>query len=187
MKIAVTGGIGSGKSALSSAFKEMGYPVFSCDEIYKDIFSTEEYKNVLVGVFGKGILTDGCLDRKKISAEVFSDKDKLAALNAAAHPRIIKKLNEEMEKYPVSFAEVPLLFECGCENSFDKVIIVYRDKETRILSVMARDGLSREEAERRMAVQTDYEKLLSSDYCVVVNDGDLAALKKKASLFVKTL
>lgn len=187
MKIAVTGGIGSGKSTLSSAFKEMGYPVFSCDEIYKHVFSTEEYKSALVGVFGDGILTDGRLDRRKISSLVFSDKDKLAKLNATAHPRIMKILNEEMAKYSVSFAEVPLLFEFGYENYFDEVIIVYRDKETRILSVMARDGLTREEAERRMAAQVNYEELIKSEHYVVYNDGDLAALKKKAAIFVETL
>lgn len=187
MKIAVTGGIGSGKSTVCSAFKEMGYPCFSCDEIYKEIFSSEEYKNALVGIFGEGILTDGEPDRKKISAEVFSDKNKLSALNAAAHPRIIKKLNMEMEKYPLSFAEVPLLFECGFEGKFDCVLIVYRDRESRILSVMARSRLSREEVERRMSAQVDYDKLISLSYDVIYNDGDISSLKAKAKLFVENL
>lgn len=187
MKIAVTGGIGSGKSTVCAAFKELGYPCFSCDEIYKELFSSEEYKNVLLNIFGKGILTDGNPDRKKISAAAFSDKDKLAALNAAAHPRIMERLGEEMEKYPLSFAEVPLLFECGAENRFDRVIIVYRKKESRILSVMARSGLSREDVERRISAQADYEKLISLSYDVIYNDGDMASLKDKARLFVENL
>lgn len=187
MKIAVTGGIGSGKSTVCAVFKEMGYPCFSCDEIYKEIFSSEEYKKVLSGIFGKGIFTDGEPDRKKISAAVFSDKDKLAALNAAAHPRIMAKLDEEMKKYPLSFAEVPLLFECGAENNFDRVLIVYRKKESRILSVMARSGLSRGEVERRMAAQVDYDKLISRSYDVIYNDGDMSSLKAKAKLFVENL
>lgn len=187
MKIAITGGIGSGKSTLTKAFKKMGYPCFSCDEIYKEIFEEDEYKNALVSALGADILTDGKLDRKKISAAVFSDKEKLALLNGAAHPLVIKRLKEKTDKYPLSFAEVPLLFEGGYENDFDKVIIVYRAKEERILSVMERDGCARGEVERRMACQVDYDKLINCGYAVIYNDGDENALRQKAEWFIESL
>lgn len=187
MKIAVTGGIGSGKSTVLKAFKEMGYPCFSCDEIYNAVFESADYKNSLVRALGCDILTDGRLDRKKISAIVFSDKNKLAALNAAAHPLIMERLYSEMDKYPLSFAEVPLLFESGRQDDFNKVIIVYRDKNARILSVMARDGCTRYEAERRIACQANYEKLLPLGYTVIYNDGDELSLKKKAEEFIENL
>jgi len=187
MRIAVTGGIGSGKSTVLKAFKDRGYPCFSCDEIYKTVFDSEEYKNSLVRVLGGGILTDSKPDRKKISAIVFSDKQKLAALNSIAHPLIMDRLYSQMDKYPISVAEVPLLFESGRQNDFDRVIVVYRDKNARILSVMARDGCSAQEAERRIASQVDYEKILSLGYTVIHNDGDVLSLKKKAEKFIEAL
>lgn len=187
MKIAVTGGIGSGKSTLLNAFKEMGYPCFSCDEIYNAVFRSEDYKNSLIRILGENILTDGKLDRKKISAIVFSDKEKLAALNAVAHPLIMDSLYRQMNKYPLSFAEVPLLFEGNRQGDFDRVIIVYRDKNARILSVMARDRCTRAEAEKRVASQVNYEELLHSGYTVIYNDGDALSLKKKAEEFIENL
>jgi len=187
MKIAVTGGIGSGKSALCSAFKQLGYPCFSCDEIYKEVFAEEDYIAALVSIFGEKILSGGKPDRKKISSEVFSDKNKLELLNKEAHPRIMRRLYKAMEGYPLCFAEVPLLFEGGYEKDFDRVIIVYRNKESRILSVMARDGATKRQAEDRMAAQIDAEKLISLGYCVIYNDGDLSALKEKAKKFIEEL
>jgi len=183
MKIAVTGGIGSGKSAFAEAVSSLGYKVFSCDEIYKEISLREEYLGAVKAAFGAEAVRGGALNREFLSSQVFSDGEKLKKLNSISHPLVMRELLKRMEGYEISFAEVPLLFEGSFQSLFDRVIIIYRDFEDRVSSVMARNSLTREEVLSRMASQIDYETLLC-DYDVIYNDGDIISLKKKAEEYV---
>lgn len=178
MRIAVTGGIGSGKSAVCGILREEGYPVFSCDEITRELQEDPAYLREVEAAF-PGTVEGGRLDRKKLAGEVFSDPVKLARLNGLAHPRIMETLRLRMERHAVSFAEVPLLFESGHEGDFGAVIVVWRDREERIAAVMGRDGATREEVTARMDSQADYARIVREGrYPVLRNDGDLLALKK---------
>ena len=91
IKIAVTGGIGSGKTTVCDIIKEQGYSVISCDEIYNRLLRDKSFLNSLVSEFGHILNGDGTLSRKKLSEIVFSDKDKLARLNEITHPEIMKE------------------------------------------------------------------------------------------------
>jgi dephospho-CoA kinase len=176
-KIAITGGIGSGKSTVSRYLAQKGYPVFSCDEISKKIWETEEYQNVIASAFPLAVL-DGDLDRKALSKIVFDNKDELARLNKIAHPYILKKLQEEMDlaSADLVFAEVPLLFEGNYVHLFDGAIVVLREKEQRITSVKQRDGLTVEEVVARINNQFNYDKNLAklkeTYYCIENNAGE---------------
>lgn len=186
-KIAITGGIGSGKSAVCRILKERGYPVFSCDEINRTLLSEKSYLEGLCALF-PACVKDGNLQKAALAALVFSDKEALETLNAYAHPRISERLQRGMDGTgKTCFAEVPLLFESGIAEQFDGVIVVLRNKEERIRAVVARDGLTAEQAEARMKQQFDYNGPLPDGCLVIENDGDEAALSKKIDEALKAL
>ena len=186
-KIAVTGGIGSGKSVFCEIVREFGFPVFSCDAINRELWTDEAYLSTLSEQF-PDCLTGGSIDKAKLSEKVFSDDEARRRLNALAHPAIIHRLLAHMNacKGP-SFAEVPLLYEGGYEALFDAVIALRRAKESRIAAVEARDGLKREETLARMSRQLDPARL-SEKHCLILdNDGDRDALKEKARNALRSL
>lgn len=186
-KIAITGGIGSGKSAVCRILKERGYPVFSCDEINRALLSEKSYLDGLCALF-PACVKDGKLNKAALSALVFSDKEALKTLNAYAHPRISERLRRDMEgAEKTCFAEVPLLFESGMTKQFDCAIVVLRNKEERIRAVVARDGLTAEQAEARMKQQFDYDGPLPDGCLAIKNDGDETALCNKVDDVLEAL
>lgn len=183
-KIAITGGIGSGKSAVCEIVRSLGYPVYSADETYHALLKDEELLSSLQREFG--VVENGMLNRQKLASIVFSDPQALKKLNEITHPLVMQRLLASM-RAPISFAEVPLLFEGGFAPLFDAVIVVTREKEARISALWLRDELSREESERRMQNQFDYEKNDLSEHTVIENDGDLASLRSKVEVAIKKI
>lgn len=174
IKIAVTGGIGSGKTTVCNIIKEKGYPVFSCDEIYAELLNSGNLTNLIVEGFGKVVLTDGKIDRRKLSTCVFGDEKKLQRLNEITHPKIFEEMFLRAENCDGKvFFEVPLLFEGGYQNLFDEVIVVLRKVEDRILSVKLRDNLSDEEVEKRLNKQFNYDNADFTQYYVIHNCGKI--------------
>ena len=156
-KIAITGGIGSGKSTVLKIIKEEGFPTFSCDEIYKEILFDEEYIR-LVSLSFPTAIKNANIDKKVLSDIVFNDKNKRKELDSIAHPIIMERLFEKISPIDkgIIFVEVPLLFECGYANLFDGVIVVQRSKQERIKAVMNRDCLDEKSVLARMNAQFDY-------------------------------
>lgn len=185
--IAITGGIASGKSTVAQMIRDKGYPVFSCDEIYKQICQSKAYKDALSVQFGNEILmVNGDIDRKKLSQLIFSNAELREKLNSIAHPFIMKELFQQIhaEQSGCVFAEVPLLFEGGYESQFDAVIVVLSTRENRIDKLMKRDGLTKTEAEQRINSQFDYdsisakERMHACNAYIMNNNGSLAQLKE---------
>ncbi len=184
-KFAVTGGIGSGKSAFMSILREMGYAVYSCDEIYRELLQDEEYLTALRARFPDCFCGEA-LNKRALAERVFSDEGERAALNSIAHPRVMQRLFERARE-PVYFAEVPLLFEGGFEGLFDGVIVLTREDDARVRAVMERDGLTEAEVRARMKGQLA-DSARRCDNCVIVkNDGDLTALRERARAALQTL
>ncbi len=184
-KIAITGGIGSGKSTVCDIIKEQGYKVFSCDEIYKDLLCDASYVKQIETTF-PNVVENNCINLKKLSSIVFDNAATLKKLNAIAHPAIMQSLLKQMnatdDKYV--FAEVPLLFEGEYEGLFDKIIIVERNRNERISSVMERSNLTREEVLSRIQMQFPYETQAAKNHfakvnaIIIQNVGDLNRLKE---------
>ena len=177
-KIAVTGGIGSGKSTVMKIIAGKGYPIFSCDEIYSQLTSDRDFLNILHHSFGDILNGDGTLDRKKLSEIVFNNPAKLSELDKITHPAIYKEMFRMADEAGgICFCEVPLLFESGAESLFDGVIIVMRNEEQRIKSVTARDKLPEQDVKKRISNQFDYNSADFAMYYVIHNNGDLSELE----------
>ena len=176
--VAITGGIGSGKSTVGAIVRSLGYPVFSADAIARGIYDIPEIRDRVAELFPQSVI-DGKVNRKKLAEIVFSDGEKLAQLDAVTHPAIMRQLLSSMEDCAgkIAFAEVPLLFESGSEGCFDRVIVVMRERSSRIASVMERDGLTEAEVAARIKNQFDYERNLNTGHTVLYNNGDIASLK----------
>lgn len=184
--IAVTGGIGSGKTSFCDTLRELGYPVFSCDEISHELWQDANYLAGLAARFPQ-CTEGGIVQKELLSALVFSDEDALRNLNEYAHPRIMETLLSRMRAHPVAIAEVPLLFEGGFEDLFGIVVIVTRERGARLDAVARRDGLTEGEIEARMRAQTERAAPKGEKFIVVENDGTLAELRQKAAQLVRRL
>ncbi len=185
-RIAITGGIGSGKSTFSEILKKKGYGVISADEIYAEICGETRYIGELSRLFPECV-KGGILDRKALSARVFSDAAALAQLNSIAHPLIMDRLLSRMKEKGILFAEIPLLFENGFERFFDDVVYIRRGIDERISSVMERDGMSEREVVARIRMQFNGENLTERDCVIVDNSDDLEALEKEAERVISLL
>ena len=168
-RIAITGGIGSGKSTVLALLREMDYAVFSCDDIYADLLKDADYIQKIQAVF-PAVVKNGSIDKKALSETVFSNEQKRKKLNEIAHPLIMQSLFEKMnEQNGVVFAEVPLLFEGGYSSKFDGVIVVMREKQGRIEAITMRDNISKIQAEQRIKAQFDYDSPLAQKMFLETN------------------
>ena len=192
LKIAVTGGAGSGKTSVCNRVKELGLNIISSDTLAREAVApgTEAYKNV-VQYFGERVLfADGKLNRSKLRQIIVKDAAARAALERVIHPEIKKLVQLKMveaQKNGEQFVlvEVPLLFELGLQDRFDMVVLVSAERELRIQRLMKRDQVSRYDAENLLDVQMpDNEKNKGADV-VIKNDGTLNQLMKSIDLFYK--
>jgi len=193
-KIAITGGIGSGKSQAVKFIKALGFSVFSCDEIYKNVILSREYIEQVEKAFPESVVNKQ-IDRKILADIVFNDAQRRQTLNNIAHPLIMERLFRDMDDAPMElvFAEVPLLFEGNYQELFDFVIVIERDIAKRIESVKTRDGLSDEQILNRIQSQFDYSKIKETEYfkngkiIEIDNNGGVEDLNEKVSLEINRL
>jgi len=182
----LTGSISTGKSSVCSIFKGFGVPVIDADMLARDIVKPGEEGWLRVSQsFGEGVLlSDGNIDRAKLGRIIFSDKLARDRLNSCLHPLIIEKLLSEAEKLKKSMgeipiiADVPLLIECSMQNHFDKIILVFSDRETQIKRLIKRNNLSMEEAENRVNSQMSIEDKRSFADYIIDNSGSFKELEK---------
>jgi dephospho-CoA kinase len=170
----LTGGIASGKSTAARAFQELGARIIDADRLgHEQLRAPEAYQEIL-GEFGTGILDpSGQIDRTRLGRMVFADPEKLRRLNAIVHPRIIARTEELAAQHhaedqrAVILVDAALIFEAGIGGRFRKVIVVWCRPEQQIERLMASKGLSREEAQARVAAQMPVEdKRRRADYLI---------------------
>ena len=175
MKIAITGNIGSGKSYVSSLFKELDIPVFDSDREAKRLYDRPEIKRLMVKRFGSEIYReDGTLDRGKMASKVFGDTCTLGYVESVLYPALNAYFSEwaDRQESPYVLYESALIFEKHLEGMFDAVIVVAASEEVRIRRVMTRDRCTEDQVRARMALQLPQsEKLTKADY-VIVHEAD---------------
>lgn len=178
--IALTGGIGSGKSTVLNEFKKLGAEVMSCDEISHRIMlrGGSAYTEV-TDKFGSTILNeDKEIDRKRLAAIVFSDNEKLELLNRITHRLIYAEIDKQIKESSAAVVcvEIPLLFTTVSPLEIDLKIAVVASEDIRIKRVMERDGMSADEVRARMAKQLSDDEMRKKADCVIENNGDMETL-----------
>ena len=170
-KVGVTGGIGSGKSTVTRMLESMGVAVYLSDDRAKELMAHDgSLRERIAARFGADAYVDGELNRRYLSERVFSNGEELAALNAIVHPAVMDDFNRwaEEQESPYVVIESAILFEAGLEGRVDCVVSVLAPRELRIERAMARDGVVREDVERRIANQmSDDERTNRSKYAIV--------------------
>ena len=187
IKIAITGGIGSGKSEVCSFINAAGYHVFSCDEIYSELLNDGVFDSDLKKCFGEKIFKDGKLNKMQLAGMVFSNREELEKLNKITHHKILDCAFDKMKAHKLSFLEVPLLFESGFEGLFDGVIVILRNLTDRIESIVKRSSISTEEAILRIKSQFNYESYNFTKYYVIHNNSNLEQLHRRVDEVLKDI
>jgi dephospho-CoA kinase len=177
--IALTGGIGAGKSLVAQYFSELGARVVDADQLSRVAIErgSQGFDEVLLR-FGESILRDGDIDRKALAEIVFADASARADLEAIIHPRVRELFNDvvaDLAPDETLIYEIPLLVESNAAANFDLVITVEADLEIRKERLRKR-GMFISEIERRMAVQASREEREALADHIIINDGDEDAL-----------
>ena len=163
-KIALTGGIGTGKTYLSRHFVEMVIPVFYADVEAKKLYQDADFVANLSYTFGDVLLPDGTVDLRKMGAIVFADEEKLQTLNKMIHPRVMQMFEEWAARQSATsvIMETAIVYEANLTGYFDKIIVVDAPLELRIRRILQRDPhLTREDVLQRMARQMSQEEKCS--------------------------
>ena len=181
--IGLTGGIGTGKSEAARQLEELGALIISADQVGHEAYTvnTEAWEQV-VATFGNGILQDDKeIDRRKLGSIVFSDPSQLKKLNQIMHPRMARIVSDKIEAFrgqgvDTVVVEAALLFEAGWDSLVEEVWVTDASEEIIIGRLRERNGLSEEEAKKRINSQMDrMERIGRSDF-VINNSGDMAEL-----------
>ena len=185
LRVGLTGGIGAGKSEVSRRLAAQGAVVIDADLIAREVVApgTDGLAEV-IAAFGAGVLgPDGGLDRARLGDIVFADKEKLATLNSIVHPRVGARMSGlETSAGPGSVVvhDVPLIAENGLAGAYDLVVVVDVPPRTQLDRLTRLRGMSREQAQGRMAAQASRDQRLAIADIVVDNSGSLAELDRQA-------
>jgi dephospho-CoA kinase len=172
LNIAITGGIGAGKSEALRAFARHGAATASADEIVHRLYADPEVQQSLIERWGDDVLSAGEVDRKRIGEIVFANREELSWLESLLHPRVVAEQARWRSEQTAGLAvvEIPLLYETGGEERFDAVVVITAPEETRRGRTEVADV-----TERQGRLLSDEEKAERADF-VYVNDGSLEEL-----------
>jgi dephospho-CoA kinase len=189
--VGVTGGIGSGKTALTDWLSKQGIVIVDADRVARDVVQpgTPTLK-AIIDAFGEQYLTqDGNLDRAAMRELVFGDEKKRLLLEAITHPKIREALWDQLQRADSAYVVLssPLLLESGQSEMVDISVVVDIPEEMQIQRTMARDANDKALVEKIMAAQMSRQERLELADIVVDNSGDLSALRDRAALLHETL
>lgn len=178
LKVALTGGIATGKSHVREQFEALGVPTIDADFLARDaVLPSSPALHAIVERFGRGILSpDGTLNRRALAGLVFSDAEARTDLEAIIHPAVYVAIAAWFARLAargapsIAIADIPLLYETQHAAAFDRVVVAACDDSTQLARVMERDGLTEAEARQRIAAQLPLaDKVRHADYVIDTN------------------
>jgi dephospho-CoA kinase len=193
--VGLTGGVASGKTAVSKVLKEQGAYIIDADRIARELVQPRKpaWKEI-IRAFGQEILQeDGSIHRKKLAGKVFADAKQRKRLNRMLHPRIRKEMDRRVKEIgqrdpeAIVVIDAPLLVELGNHRQTDKLIVVTSTRTQQIERLKDRDGANPEEALRIVSSQMPLEEKLKFADFVIRNEGSLEETKRKAREVFKEL
>lgn len=191
MRIGLTGGIGSGKSAVAEVWRERGATIIDSDLLAREAIApgTRGLSEIALR-WPSVIAADGTLDRTALASIVFNNEKELATLNGIVHPRVralAKAREAEAPAGRLVVHVIPLLFEGEYWRMCDVTVAVVAPDEARIARVMQRDGVDRERVLERMRAQIDPSEARRRATYTIENDGDLTTLRTRANVVYDVL
>ena len=179
MVVGITGGIGSGKSLISRLLRMRGFAVYDSDTRAKALYDEDEMlRSELIHQFGEHLYKDGVLDRRALATVVFSDAQKLAALDALVHPAVFRdfELWRSAHSDKIVFVESALLLQTDFRNLVDRVVLVDAPLEVRLQRAAQRDGTTECQIAQRAARQLSSDEMRQMADFVIINDDSQSVL-----------
>jgi dephospho-CoA kinase len=192
-RIALTGGIATGKSYVAAKIRETGVPIVDADVLAREVVApgTPGLAAVRKRFGPDSVRRDGTMDRVRIAQIVFKDKRARLDLEAIIHPAVQRAVDEFFatlpKRTPFAVADIPLLFETGRENQFNAVVVVACSRATQLARLMERNKLSKEDAERRLNAQLPIEKKVEKATHVIRTEGTFEETDKQVADLIKRL
>ena len=177
ISIAITGGIGSGKSYISNILQEYGIPIYNTDDEAKRLMVSDEgIRRDLIALLGEEVYVEGTLNKSLLASYLFADAENASRINGIVHPRVkldfCRWLEQHTDKEIVGM-ECAILFEAGFDDAVDAVVMVYAPETLRVERAMKRDHATETQIRARIAAQLDdEEKRKRADY-VIYTDGSI--------------
>ena len=175
IKFAITGGIGSGKSYVSSLLEERGIPIYNADLESKRLTVQDEgIRKELVALLGEDIYQGATLNKPLLASYLFANSDNAVKVNSIIHPRVkddFRRWVESQKDVPLVGLESASLYESGFDDVVDQVVMVYAPEAVRLQRAMKRDNATEEQVRARMSAQMDDEEKRSKADFVLMNDG----------------
>jgi dephospho-CoA kinase len=192
-KIALTGGIATGKSYVAGRLREAGVPIVDADLLAREVVlpGTPALAAIRKRFGPDAVRRDGTMDRIRIAQVVFKDKRARLDLEAIIHPAVIKAVNDFFntlpKRTPFAVADIPLVFETGREKDFDAIVVVACPREMQLQRLMERNKLSKEDAERRLAAQLPIDQKVKKATYVISNDGTFENTNAQVDALIQKL
>lgn len=189
IKVAITGGIGSGKSSVSDYLVMKGYSVLRADLIAKELMAQDaQIKKKLIEEFGEESYSNDKLNTKYLAANAFSNEENVQKINSIVHPPVMEKIDqlakEIFKNQDIVFIETALVYEANLEDFFDYVLLVLADEKTRIERIINREKVTEEQVRARMQYQIpDEEKKDDADF-VLDNNTTLQELENRVEFLL---
>ena len=192
--IGLTGPTGAGKSVASAIFEKHGIPAINADEVYHALLeSNEEMTSELISAFGPKVAPNSKIDRKRLAAAVFGQKNTpalLHTLNTITHKYVMAEMRELVQKIKQSGAsavliDAPQLFEAHLDAECDLTVCVLAPQSARLERIVQRDGITEDAAQKRMDAQKSDDFFRRSCHFILINDGDLASLEAQILRFLE--
>ena len=177
ISIAITGGIGSGKSYISNILQEYGIPIYNTDDEAKRLMVSDEgIRRDLVALLGEDVYVEGTLNKSLLASYLFADAENAVRINGIVHPRVKMDFCRWLEQHSdqeIVGMECAILFEAGFDDAVDSVVMVYAPEDLRVERAMKRDHATEAQIRARIAAQLDdEEKRKRADY-VIYTDGSI--------------
>jgi dephospho-CoA kinase len=189
LKIAITGGIGGGKSSFCQYLADKGFTVLSADEISKDLLlANKKIKEEIIKNFGREAYSNGELNKQYLAEKVFSNEKSVKKINSIVHPYVItqleKKMNEVLKVKNIVFVEAALIYEAKMENMFDYIVLITADEDIKKKRFMS-TGRDIKEYEKRSSFQIPDDKKRNKADFVFENNYSLEELQNKADVLIR--
>ena len=191
LKVALTGGIATGKSYVLARLKDREIPTIDADDIVHELLGPGAAAAKTIGErFGGSFLkADGSVDRARLAAEVFSDPQARRQLEALVHPIVYEAIGRWFDALdsPMGVASIPLLYETGREKDFDVVVVTLCPPDVQRQRLIERGGISEEQAQQRLAAQLPAEEKASRGDYVILTGGSMPATDRQVDELLATL